>query len=137
MKKNKLTKRFTSIGEFIRFVSENNLVIKEESGHGLETEISFADNSVAKIVYKNGWMSVVGTNSKERTGYPTQKPVALLERLIITCCPKDGVVMDFYAGSGTTGQAALNLGRSFMLIDNNSQAIDVMKIRFGDKAIYV
>lgn len=81
------------------------------------------------------WMSIVGTASKERNGYPTQKPVKLIERAILASCPKDGIVMDVFAGSGTTGQAAHNLGRKFILSDVSPWAIEVMKERFKDMDI--
>lgn len=78
------------------------------------------------------WFSIVGTNSKERTGYPTQKPCKLVERAIRASCPKGGLVLDFFAGSGTTGQAALNAGCRAILVDSNPQAIEVMKTRFPE-----
>jgi site-specific DNA-methyltransferase (adenine-specific) len=76
------------------------------------------------------WMSIVGTSSKERTGYPTQKPVKLIERAVLASSPPGGLVMDVFAGSGTTGEAAHKHGRSFILADVNPQAIEVMKARF-------
>lgn len=75
------------------------------------------------------WNTIVPTNSKERVGYPTQKPLAILERIIKVHSNPGDIVLDFFAGSGTLGVAASNLGRKFMLIDNNQQAIDVMKKR--------
>ncbi len=77
-------------------------------------------------------MSIVGTNSKQRTGYPTQKPLKLLERIVVASSPPGGLVMDVFAGSGTTGEAAHKHGRSFILADNNQQAIEVMRKRFKD-----
>lgn len=76
------------------------------------------------------WMSIVGTASKERTGYPTQKPVKLIERAVLASSPPGGIVMDVFAGSGTTGEAAHKHGRSFILADVNPTAIEVMKERF-------
>ena len=75
-------------------------------------------------------MSIVGTSSKERTGYPTQKPLALLERIVLASSPQDGLVLDCFAGSGTAGEAAHKHGRQFLLVDDNQQAVDVMKTRF-------
>lgn len=77
-------------------------------------------------------MSIVGTNSKERLGWPTQKPVKLIERAIVASSPIDGVVMDVFAGSGTTGQAAHNRGRRFVLVDRHPLAIEMMRERFRD-----
>lgn len=79
------------------------------------------------------WMSIVGTQAKERNGYPTQKPVKLVERAIRASCPSNGWVLDCFAGSGTTGQAALNTGRQFILADVSPTAIDVMKERFKEQ----
>ena len=77
-------------------------------------------------------LSIVGTASKERNGYPTQKPVKLIERAILASSPKGGVVMDVFGGSGTTGAAAHKHGRRFILADISLEAIDVMKRRFKD-----
>lgn len=76
------------------------------------------------------WRSVIGTNSKERTGYPTQKPCDLVERFILMHSSQGKTVLDFFAGSGTTGVAAHNLGRQFTLVDSNLEAVDVMSNRF-------
>lgn len=86
--------------------------------------------SLGKVPTDVWWMSIVGTNAKERLGYPTQKPKKLLERFIRALTPKDGIVLDFFAGSGTTGEAAHELGRQFILIDASQDSIDVMKRRF-------
>lgn len=75
------------------------------------------------------WMSIVGTQSKERVGYPTQKPVKLVQRALQPTTPARGKVLDFFAGSGTTGQAAINLGLEFTLVDSNPEAIQVIRTR--------
>jgi site-specific DNA-methyltransferase (adenine-specific) len=77
------------------------------------------------------WHTIVPTNGSERTGYPTQKPLGILRRIITASTNKDDLVLDFFAGSGTTGEAALLLGRNFILGDNNPEAIAVMKERFS------
>ncbi len=76
------------------------------------------------------WHTIVPTNSKERVGYPTQKPLGILRRIIRASSRPGDLVLDFFAGSGTTGVAALELGRRFVLVDNNPEAIEVMKRRF-------
>lgn len=76
------------------------------------------------------WHTIVGTNSKEKTGYPTQKPVGVLRRVISASSNPGDLVLDFFAGSGTVGEVCLALGRAFILIDNNPQAIAVMRKRF-------
>ncbi len=78
------------------------------------------------------WHTIVPTNGKEKTGYPTQKPLKILERIVSASSPRGGVVLDFFAGSGTTGEAARKLGRYFILIDNNIEAMRVMAKRFRD-----
>jgi site-specific DNA-methyltransferase (adenine-specific) len=75
------------------------------------------------------WMTIVPTNSRERTGYPTQKPVALVERIIRASSRPGDLVADFFCGSGTTGVAATRLGRRFLLVDSNPAAIAIAKGR--------
>ena len=76
------------------------------------------------------WHTIVPTNGKEKTGYATQKPEGLIKRFISVSSNPGNLILDFFAGSGTTGKVANDLGRNFILIDNNLQAIDVMKKRF-------
>ena len=77
------------------------------------------------------WHTIVPTNGKERTGYPTQKPLGVLNRIIKVHSSPGDIVLDFFAGSGTLGEAAEKNGRSFVMIDNNRDAIDVMIRRIG------
>lgn len=76
------------------------------------------------------WMTIVPTNGAERTGYPTQKPRGLLDRMLLASSNPGDLVLDFFAGSGTTGASAYNNGREFLLVDENRDAITVMKKRF-------
>jgi site-specific DNA-methyltransferase (adenine-specific) len=76
------------------------------------------------------WHTIVPTNGKEKTGYPTQKPLGILRRIISASSNPNDVVLDFFAGSGTTGAVCLELDRQFILIDENPQAIEVMRSRF-------
>jgi len=78
------------------------------------------------------WHTVVHTRGKERCGYPTQKPVGLLNRLITVHTHPGDLVLDCFAGSGTTGEAALKNGRSAVLIDSNPDAIKVMMRRLEE-----
>lgn len=75
-------------------------------------------------------MSIVGTASKERLGYPNQKPEKLIRRTILASSPADGIVLDPFCGSGTTGAAALSCNRSFIMSDNSDSAIEIMRKRF-------
>ena len=77
------------------------------------------------------WHTIVPTNGKEKTGYPTQKPLGILERIVKVHSNPGDVVLDFFAGSGTTGEAAAKLGRGFLLVDDNPEAIRVMAKRLG------
>ena len=77
------------------------------------------------------WHTIVPTNSHEKTGYPTQKPLGILRRIIQASSRPGDLVLDFFAGSGTTGVAAFELNRRFILVDNNPQAIQVMKKRLA------
>ena len=76
------------------------------------------------------WHTIVPTNGKEKTGYPTQKPLGILKRIVQASSPQNGLVLDFFAGSGTTGVSCLELGRRFILVDNNPEALEVMSRRF-------
>lgn len=77
------------------------------------------------------WLTIVSPTGKEKTGYPTQKPLKLLERIVAVHSDKGDHVLDFFAGTGTTGVAADKLGRHFTMIDNSPIAAKVMKERFG------
>ncbi|MCS7167192.1 MAG: site-specific DNA-methyltransferase [Gemmatales bacterium] len=81
------------------------------------------------------WITIVPTNSKERTGYPTQKPEKLLERIIRAASRPGDLVVDYFAGSGTTGAVAQRLGRRWILVDNHSAAISIMQQRLGCLAL--
>ena len=78
------------------------------------------------------WHTIVPTSGKERTGYPTQKPLGILTRLLKVHTSPGDLVLDFFAGSGTTGEAAARLGRDCLLVDNNPQAAQVMARRLAE-----
>ena len=77
------------------------------------------------------FITVVPTNSREKSGYPTQKPLKLLERIVRVHSNPGDLVLDFFAGSGTTGAAAAKLGRRFLLIDSSPDAVRAMRKRLG------
>ncbi len=87
-----------------------------------------------KLPTDTWWHTIVSPTGKEKLGYPTQKPQALIERIVRASSPPGGLVLDFFAGSGTAGAAALATGRRFLLVDDNPEAIEVMRRRFGDRA---
>ena len=78
------------------------------------------------------WHTIVPTSGKEKTGYPTQKPLGVLERIIKVHTEEGDVVLDFFAGSGTTGEAAARHGREFILVDEHPDAIDTMLRRLAE-----
>jgi site-specific DNA-methyltransferase (adenine-specific) len=82
-----------------------------------------------KLPTDTWWLTIVPTNSKERTGYPTQKPEKLLERIIAASSSPADVVLDFFGGSGTAGVVAQKLGRKWILIDNNPEAVRITRER--------
>lgn len=77
------------------------------------------------------WSTIVSPTGKEKTGYPTQKPVKILERVVTVHSQPGDLVVDFFAGSGTTGEAAARNGRRYLLIDSNPEAVRVMARRLA------
>lgn len=75
------------------------------------------------------WHTIVPTNGKEKTGYPTQKPEGIVRRMVAASSKPGGWCLDFFAGSGTLGAVAAKLGRHFVLVDSNPDAIDTCRTR--------
>lgn len=75
------------------------------------------------------WHTIVSPTGKEKTGYVTQKPEGILRRIIMASSKPGDLVVDFFAGSGTTGAVAKKLDRKFILVDENPQAVDVIMSR--------
>jgi site-specific DNA-methyltransferase (adenine-specific) len=78
------------------------------------------------------WHTIVSPTGKEKTGYPTQKPEGVLRRIVQASSRHGDTVLDFFAGSGTTGAVAAALGRRYILVDDNPEAIAVMRDRLAD-----
>lgn len=78
------------------------------------------------------WHTIVSPTGKEKTGYPTQKPVGILRRIIQSSSKEGDVVLDFFAGSGTTGFVANQLGRKFILVDLNPESIEIIRSRLPE-----
>lgn len=87
--------------------------------------------AAGKLPTDTWWLTIVPTNGSERTGYPTQKPVKLLERIVGASSNPGDLVADFFCGSGTTGVAAKNLGRRYLLVDDNPEAIEITERRLA------
>jgi len=77
------------------------------------------------------WQTIVSPTGTEKTGYPTQKPVKILERIVRVHSEPGDLVVDPFAGSGTTGEAAARLGRDYLLVDENPEAVRVMGERLA------
>jgi site-specific DNA-methyltransferase (adenine-specific) len=77
------------------------------------------------------WHTIVSPTGKEKTGYPTQKPMGILRRIIQASSREGDWVLDFFAGSGTTGAVAAALDRRFVLIDQNPESIQVIRDRIA------
>lgn len=88
-----------------------------------------------KLPTDTWWQTIVSPTGKEKTGYPTQKPLGIMRRIIAASSNPGDLVLDFFAGSGTTGAAALELGRHFLLVDNNPEAIAIMRARFAGRDV--
>ena len=78
------------------------------------------------------WHTIVPTHGREKTGYPTQKPLGVLNRIVKVHSRPGDVVLDFFAGSGTTGEAAARQGRGFVLIDDNPAAVRIAAARLEE-----
>jgi site-specific DNA-methyltransferase (adenine-specific) len=77
------------------------------------------------------WHTIVSPTGKEKTGYATQKPLGILERIVRVHSNPGEMVLDFFAGSGTTGVAAAKHGRNFVMVDESEAAVKVMEERLG------
>lgn len=75
------------------------------------------------------WHTIVSPTGKEKTGYPTQKPLGVVRRMVQASSREGDWVMDFFAGSGTLGVVAAETGRRFLLVDKSAEALAVMENR--------
>ena len=87
-----------------------------------------------KLPTDTWWHTIVSPSGKEKTGYPTQKPRGIIDRIVKVHSRPGDLLLDFFAGSGTLGESALALGRDCILVDNNPEAMAVMAARFGEDA---
>jgi len=108
----------------------NNLAVDREPymAPGLVTPEKAALGKLPTDVW---WHTIVSPTGKEKTGYATQKPEGILRRIIQASSNEGDWILDFFAGSGTVGAAALQLNRKFILVDQNPEAIEVMNRRIG------
>lgn len=82
------------------------------------------------------WHTIVSPTGREKTGYPTQKPVGLVRRMVAASSARGDWVLDFFAGSGTLGAAAQQLGRRFVCADSNPEAVEVMRARLPHAVVW-
>jgi site-specific DNA-methyltransferase (adenine-specific) len=99
---------------------------------GLVTEDKAARGKLPTDVW---WHTIVPTSGAEKTGYPTQKPAGVLRRILQASSAPGSRVLDFFCGSGTTGAVARELGRRFVLVDDNPEAIEVTRRRLGETGV--
>jgi site-specific DNA-methyltransferase (adenine-specific) len=95
---------------------------------GLVGPVKAARGKVPASVW---WSTIVHTTGREKTGYPTQKPEAVVRRIVAASSKPGGWCLDFFAGSGTLGAVARQLGRRFVLVDANPDAIEVIRNRLA------
>ena len=81
------------------------------------------------------WHTIVPTNGREKTGYASQKPEGILRRILSASSQENDWVLDFFAGSGTTAAVAQKMGRRFVMIDRNDEAVAVMANRLGTASV--
>jgi len=77
------------------------------------------------------WHTIVSPNGKEKTGYPTQKPLGVINRIVNVHTNPGDRLLDFFAGSGTLGESAARSGRDAVLVDSNPEALQVMEKRLA------
>jgi site-specific DNA-methyltransferase (adenine-specific) len=77
------------------------------------------------------WHTIVPTNGREKTGYPTQKPEGIVRRMVVASTRPGDMCLDFFAGSGTLGAVATKNGRGYVLIDESPEAIEVATRRLA------
>jgi site-specific DNA-methyltransferase (adenine-specific) len=78
------------------------------------------------------WHTIVPTAGREKTGYPTQKPEGIVRRMVQASTRPGDWCLDFFAGSGTLGAVAAQLGRRYVLIDSNPEAVEIMRARLAE-----
>lgn len=110
--------------------------VTDESGRRLRS--STEEDESPGVPLGDVWeIGIVAPVAKERTGYPTQKPLALLERWIASCSSAGDLILDPYGGSGTTMVAAARLGRRSLLVDESDEALTVTRSRMTEHGIAV
>lgn len=116
-----------------RYFFDNTEVDREPyMAPGLVTPQKAAKGKLPTDVW---WHTIVSPTGKEKSGYATQKPEGILRRIVQASSREGDWVLDFFAGSGTTGAVAGKLGRKFLLIDENPQAVEIITRRLENAEI--
>ena len=123
-------------GEFFFDVDAVRVPYKETSGYakGGITSASgkkYMPNPKGTPVDDVWDIPIINPMASERIGYPTQKPEKLLERIIVGCSPRSGVVADFFCGGGTTAAVAQRLGRRWIACDQSRVAVAITSDRLS------
>jgi len=115
-----------------RYVFDSDAVDREPyMAPGLVTAEKAARGKLPTDVW---WHTIVSPTGREKTGYPTQKPLGVLRRIVQASSRPGDWCLDPFAGSGTLGAAAAALGRRYVLVDSSDDAIAVMQRRLGTRA---
>jgi site-specific DNA-methyltransferase (adenine-specific) len=121
--------------------------VKDPSGYWFDTEtvdrepymapglVTPEKAAVGKLPTDVWWHTIVSPTGREKTGYPTQKPEAVLRRMVQASTRPGDWVLDFFAGSGTLGAVARALDRRFVLVDSSAEALTVIRRRLGEDGI--
>ena len=115
-----------------RYDTESRLHFPKNPKGALRLKMYLGESRGIKLQNIWGDISVIGSQAQERLGYPTQKPVALLERIIQASSNEGATVLDPFCGCGTTIAAAQKLGRRWIGIDITELAISLIRYRLGD-----
>ena len=99
---------------------------------GLVTEEKAARGKLPTDVW---WHTIVSPTGREKTGYPTQKPMGLIRRMVCASTRPGDWVLDFFAGSGTLGAVAAQTGRRFVCVDRNPEAVEIMRARLPEARV--
>lgn len=99
---------------------------------GLVTEEKAARGKLPTDVW---WHTIVSPTGREKTGYPTQKPMGLIRRMVCASTRPGDWVLDFFAGSGTLGAVAAQTGRRFVCVDRNPEAVEIMRARLPEAQV--
>ena len=120
------------------FFDGNRVRVPYRKGSEMTTDIRYnkSFNELGKLPEDVFDIPSVNSNSKEKTGYPTQKPLALLDRIISASSNINDIVLDPFMGSGTTIISANNLNRKYIGIDKNKESIDIVKERIHNTISY-